>query len=128
MGPYPVFIMSTLPFDQLTNDYIRPCIEVLAKALRDAVTHVERVYSIFAPEPIARLFAETWTRLTGIENYANDPYYSASITYCTKNSFVNHQTSLCPSPTFELRPAVANDINEVAELCFGFADEAVSNP
>jgi hypothetical protein len=127
MGPYPVFVVPTRPYDQLTKSYIQPCVKILAKALRDAVTHVGRVYSIFAPQPVAQLFAETWTELTGIEAYADEPYYSAVITYCTRNSFVSHQTSIHPSPTFELRPAIANDINELAELTFGFADESVSS-
>ena len=30
MGSYPIFIMTTLPFDQLTDTYIQPCVQMLA--------------------------------------------------------------------------------------------------
>jgi len=125
MGSYPVFIMSTLPFDRLTEDYIRPCIEMLAQALKDAVP-VQRVYSIFSPEPISRVFADAWSKLTGIESLTSDPYYAANITFCTRLSFVNRSSSIHPSLTYEIRPAVPNDINDIADSCFGFAAESVS--
>jgi len=122
MGSYPIFIMTTLPYDQLTDAYIQPCVQMLAEALNNAV-HVQRVYSVFAPEPITRLFVEAWTGLTGIESY-EEPYYAANITYCPKRSFVSRQTSIHPVNTYEIRPAEPGDINEIADLCFEFAEDA----
>ena len=125
MGSYPIFIVTTIPFDQLIDSYIKPCVQMLAEALKNAV-HVQRVYSVFAPKPITRLFVEAWTKLTGIESYA-EPYYDANITYCTRRSFVNRQMSVHPAYTYEIRPADLGDINEIAGLCFEFAEDGVSH-
>ena len=83
------------------------------------------MYSVFAPEPISRLFVEAWTRLTGVESYA-EPYYAANFTFCTKRSFINRQVSVHPATTYEIRLAEPGDINEIADLCFEFAEDAVS--
>jgi hypothetical protein len=125
MGAYPLFIMTTLPFDQLTDDYIQPCIKMLADAVKKAAP-VQRVYSIFAPEPITNLFVDAWTTLTGIKSH-DEAYYAANITYCTRRSFINRQASIHPSITYDIRPAEPGDINEIAELCFAFAEDAVSH-
>ncbi|GLB37824.1 putative FR47-like protein [Lyophyllum shimeji] len=120
MGSYPVFIFTTLPFRALTDDYIRPCIYKLVRALDKAVPH-RRVYSVFAPEPITRLFAEEWTRLTGIANYANQPFYAAKITYCTAKNLDKRNATIDVTLGYNLRPAVPDDIPAIGELCFLFA-------
>lgn len=127
MGSYPIFIFTTLAYALLTERNIRPCLEMLAEALKKAVP-VERVYSVFAAEPITRLFVEIWTTLTGIQSYSAEPYYAASITYCTKSTFVNRSITIHPSDTYEMRLAVPEDIKEIAELCQGFASSSVSDP
>lgn len=119
MGTYPVFIFTTLPFHALTDDHIRPCVTELVKALKAAVPH-SRVYSIFAAKPIALLFAEEWTRSTGVTSYTT-PYYDAKISYCDKRPM-----SLEPSHEYDLRLAKFNDIPAIAELCFLFAAESAS--
>jgi hypothetical protein len=125
MGSYPLFILTTLPVNQLTDEHIRSCVQMMAQALKKAVP-IQRVYSVFAPEPLTEAFVAVWTRLTGIKSHA-EPYYAANITYCTRDSFVNRQTSVHPSLTYEIRPAIASDINEIADLCFQFAEDSVSN-
>lgn len=125
MGEYPVFICATLPFDRLTDAYLHPRIELLAKRLKAELPSLRRVYSVYAPDPVSKLFAEEWTRITGIAHYSK-PYYAAKITFCTRRSFVNRQTSVHPSLTYDLRPAVDSDIPAIAPLCHGFASESVS--
>ncbi|KAG6885038.1 hypothetical protein C0993_006365 [Termitomyces sp. T159_Od127] len=118
MGAYPVFIVTTLPFELLTDEYIRPCIRSLVVALARAA-HTSRVYSIFSVEPVARIFADEWTGHTGIALAENPIYYDARITYCTLRT-------LQPPPINEAqgcirRPAVRKDIEEIGELCYQFA-------
>ncbi|KAF9463588.1 hypothetical protein BDZ94DRAFT_605393 [Collybia nuda] len=123
MGEYPIFICATMPFNYLTDAYIRPRIGLVAARLRAEIPSVGRVYSVYAPEPVTKLFAEEWTRLTGIRHYS-EPYYAANITFCTTRSFVNRQTSVHPSLTYDLRLAEENDIPAIAPLCYGFAKES----
>ncbi|KAG5638442.1 hypothetical protein H0H81_012659 [Sphagnurus paluster] len=120
MGAYPIFIYTTLPFHNLTNEYIYPSIEVLVIALAAAVPR-RRVYSIFAVEPIARVFAGEWTRFTGISNYATNPYYAAKISYCTANTLARQQN---PPANYNLRVGVTRDIQGIAELCYLFAKDS----
>jgi hypothetical protein len=126
MGDYPVFIFTSLPSNQLTTEYLRPRIELLAEALRGEPGSIQRAYSVYSPSPITKLFVDAWTRITGVKNYKNEPYYAANITFCTRRSFINRQTSVHPSLTYDLRPAVATDIVHIAPLCHGFAAESVS--
>jgi hypothetical protein len=125
MGSYPLFIMTTLATSRLTDEYIQPSIQMMAQALKEAAP-VERIYSVFAPEPIAKVFEQVWTKLTGIKSHT-EPYYAANITYCTKRSFINRQASIHPSLTYDMEAATPDDINGVAKLCFHFADDSVSN-
>ncbi|KAF5375549.1 hypothetical protein D9615_009137 [Tricholomella constricta] len=123
MGSYPIFIYTTLPFDALDEDYIRPYIKMLIRALDTAVFR-RRVYSVFAAEPITLAFAQEWTRLTGIKNYAENPFYAAKISFCTAESLDKRDDTIDVSLGYKLRPAVAADIPAIGELCFLFADES----
>lgn len=125
MGEYPIFICATRPFDDLNDAYLRPRIELLVERLKAELSSSRRVYSIYAPDPVSKLFSEEWTRITGIKHYP-EPYYAAKITFCTRRSFVNRQTSVHPSLTYDLRPAIDSDIPAIAPLCYGFASESVS--
>ncbi|KAF8058776.1 hypothetical protein FPV67DRAFT_517669 [Lyophyllum atratum] len=123
MGSYPIFIFTTLPFDTLTDDYIRPCINMLVRALDDAVPR-RRVYSVFAAEPITLLFAEEWTHFTGIGNYADKPFYAAKISYCTAQNLDKRNATIDVSLGYNLRPALPEDIPAIGELNFLFAKES----
>jgi hypothetical protein len=125
MGSYPIFIVSLRPFASLTHQYLLPRLIALASALHDTVP-VNRVYSVFAPEPITMLFVSLWTELTGVGSYAREPYYAAKLSYCTKSSFSNRQTTIHPDLVYDLRPADDDDIMDVAELCHNFAAVSVS--
>ena len=125
MGSYPIFIFSTRPFASLTHEYLLPRLVALARKLREAVP-IKRVYSVFAPEPITQLFASLWTEATGVEGYTDEPYYAAKLSYCTKRSIVNRQTIVHADLVYDLRPAINDDILDVAELCYDFAAASVS--
>jgi hypothetical protein len=125
MGSYPIFIFSTRPFANLTKEYLLPRVAALVSAVHNAIP-VNRVFSVFAPEPITQLFVSLWTEVTGIRSYANEPYYAAKLSYCTKRSIVNRQTTIHPDLVYDLRPADDDDIMDVAELCHDFAANSVS--
>ncbi|KAL0058355.1 hypothetical protein AAF712_014974 [Marasmius tenuissimus] len=90
---------------------------VMAEKLLDA-SSLERVFSVFAPDDIASIFAQKWSRLTGV-NILPEPYYAAKLSYCTKDTF--NRRSLTQNPAWDLRPARDEDLPPVAELCRQFA-------
>ncbi|KAK0212213.1 hypothetical protein DFS33DRAFT_1463661 [Desarmillaria ectypa] len=122
MGEYPIFITTTCPTSSLSLEFIRQPMFLLAKELYRIVP-VPRVYSVFAPDAIAQHFATLWTELTGVDHIP-EPYYAAKLSFCTKATFRYRQATMVPGVTYELRLAVASDIEEVAKLCHGFASES----
>ncbi|KAJ6631425.1 hypothetical protein B0H10DRAFT_2159751 [Mycena sp. CBHHK59/15] len=122
IGAYPIFIFTTHPIHSLTSEFLLPRLIRLAEALR-AVVPINRVYSVFAPDAVARMFVEIWCSLTGVQGY-QEPYYAAKLTYCNKRSFVNRQMTTFPGLVYELRPAVESDLKSVASLCHQFAAES----
>ncbi|KAJ7198514.1 hypothetical protein GGX14DRAFT_469539 [Mycena pura] len=124
IGAYPVFIFTTHPVHRLTPDFLLPRLIRLAEALRAAVP-VKRVYSVFAPDAVTRMFVETWCSLTGIQGY-HEPYYHAMFSFCTKKSLrgLGRQPTIFPGLVYELRPAVESDLQAVAALCYQFAADS----
>ncbi|KAH7916418.1 hypothetical protein BJ138DRAFT_1108783 [Hygrophoropsis aurantiaca] len=124
LGTYPIFIFTSIPITQIEEAYLEHPIYLLAKTLLDVVG-LERVFSVFAVEPVTLKFAAVWSELTGINTYA-EPYYDATFSYCTKKSFVNRTTTIHPDLIFELCLATPDDTEAVARLCRNFA--ATSEP
>ncbi|KAG5646211.1 hypothetical protein DXG03_004037 [Asterophora parasitica] len=122
-GSYPIFIYTTLPFHLLRRERIRPSIKLLAMALDSALSSRRRVYSVFAPKSITEVFAQEWSDLTCIAYY-NKPYYAASISYCTARTLDTQSLTKETSLGYKLRPAVADDVQKVGELCFLFAKDS----
>ncbi|KIJ54340.1 hypothetical protein M422DRAFT_221915 [Sphaerobolus stellatus SS14] len=123
MGTYPVFIVSTLPTSSLTPSFLAPRVAMLVTELY-ACVRTERVYSIFAPAPLAKSFAQAWSNVTGVE-LEEYPYYAARFSHCSKRTFVDRSQS--PSSldlNYSLRMACEADIPGVAALCKGFASES----
>ncbi|KAJ3769079.1 hypothetical protein FB446DRAFT_237490 [Lentinula raphanica] len=122
MGNYPIFIVATVPFQQLLDHkFLPPRIHNLIREMKPAGIPVERVYSIFAPEPIAQLFAEIWTSRTHIAYYAI-PYYAAMLSFCTRETLIQRNATLMHGAIhFNLRPARFTDLAAVADLCYEFA-------
>ncbi|KAG6814129.1 hypothetical protein H0H92_002124 [Tricholoma furcatifolium] len=124
MGNYPIFIYSAQSTPVLTVSFVRPRVERLATTLHECVS-VERVFSVFAVDVVSEAFADVWCRITHIGFYKR-PYYAASFTYCTTQSLgsKHRQFTMLPGMSYDLRPAVREDIPAVAKLCYDFAAEA----
>jgi hypothetical protein len=97
---------------------------LLVKMLYSAV-NVSRVFSVFAPDPVAEMFTELWMNLTGIR-CVPQPYYVATSSICTKHTFIHKPEHTHSSLKYYICPAVDSDISDVAELCYGFALSSVS--
>jgi hypothetical protein len=124
MGTYPIFIFTTHKYSDLNSTYLIPRLQFLAEVLHETVP-VERVYSVFAPEIIATLFVDIWTNITGIERHMPDPYYyAAKISFCSRRTLSRRQAT--QDAAFSMRPARMEDREQVADLCFDFAQTCVS--
>ena len=125
LGSYPLFIYTPIPATQLTSSFYTPRLRSLIRELSHSVPP-ERVFSVFALEPIARCFASLWTHASGIELEQDPEYYAAKLTYCNANTFQAGHLAPLRDVSYELRPARESDIKSVAELCYGFATTSVS--
>ncbi|KAF9041168.1 hypothetical protein BDP27DRAFT_1435089 [Rhodocollybia butyracea] len=120
LGDYPLFIVPTVPFSHLTQQFLVPRLQSLMLAIQKFVPR-SRVYSVFAPEPVAELFARLWSDSTGIWHYP-EPYYAAQLSFCTQRSFKNRQaTTMREGSHYNLRPAIPSDLLAVANLCLEFS-------
>ncbi|KAF9254830.1 hypothetical protein L218DRAFT_938225 [Marasmius fiardii PR-910] len=115
LGTNPIFIVNLCP---LSIASLRPRIQEMVQQL-SRITVLRRVYSVFAPDDIAELFAEAWTRETGIQKYC-EPYYAAKLSYCTRMTLTGHDGE----PNHYLRPAEDSDLDAIAQLCFAFASDS----
>lgn len=125
LGPYPIFIFTPIPTSQLRPEFFTPRIHRLVCTLKDHVPP-ERVFSVFALDVVTRTFATFWTKETGISLDRDSEYYWANFTYCTRRTYKPRQHTLLPDIVYDLRPAVERDVQQAAELCYGFA--AASEP
>ncbi|KAF9067345.1 hypothetical protein BDP27DRAFT_1403911 [Rhodocollybia butyracea] len=102
------------------NPFLVPRLQSLMLAIQKFVPR-SRVYSVFAPEPVAELFARLWSDSTGIWHYP-EPYYAAQLSFCTQRSFKNRQaTTMREGSHYNLRPAIPSDLLAVAKLCLEFS-------
>jgi len=124
MGTYPIFIFCNAPLDTVSSSCLLSRVSMLAVELCAHVP-VERVYSVFAPSRISKIFARVWANITGVQ-IETQPYYSAIFTQCTLQTITRRRQTLLPDVTFTLRRGEEADIREVAVLCQGFA--ATSEP
>jgi hypothetical protein len=124
LGSYPIFIFTTLSRHDQISDYAHRRLASLVKYLARQVPS-ERVFSIFAPDEITKMFATLWTEETGIGLDMDATYYAANISYCTRQSFRRRQDSILPGVDYSLRLATEADISRCAQLCYGFAEESV---
>ncbi|XP_006461377.1 hypothetical protein AGABI2DRAFT_185635 [Agaricus bisporus var. bisporus H97] len=118
---YPLFFSTSLPVRQLTQDFVVPRMQEIVKALANTSIPVERVYAVYGPDTLARVFAKCWTTATGVANLSNAPYYAAKLSFCTRGSFRDRPVNIRGDFTFEIRPANVNDIPQIAQCNYGFA-------
>jgi ribosomal protein S18 acetylase RimI-like enzyme len=71
------------------------------------------------------MFTDLWVDHTGVP-FVPDPYYAATFTFCTKDTFIDRAMTIHPSLKYDLRPAIESDVENIADLCCGFA--SVSEP
>ncbi|KII94067.1 hypothetical protein PLICRDRAFT_171744 [Plicaturopsis crispa FD-325 SS-3] len=120
LGAYPVFIFAPHSAEGLEINYMLPRIWNLVRQLHLTVSE-HRVFSVFAPERVANIFAGLWTEVTGIYPYP-EPYYAAKLTYCTLRTLPpQRQPSQFDAFEYDLRLATEADIPQVAQLCLEFA-------
>jgi hypothetical protein len=124
IGSYPIFIYPTRHSSQLDEEFLHPRLLSLIEPLRSAAG-ISRVFSVFAPDPVAQMFTDLWGDLTGVD-YVRKPYYHAMFSICTRDTHIDRTMTIHPSLKYDIRPAVESDIANVAELCFGFALGSVS--
>ncbi|KIK62235.1 hypothetical protein GYMLUDRAFT_42181 [Collybiopsis luxurians FD-317 M1] len=123
LGTYPIFISPTIPASHLTEEFVIHRLRLLMVVITAKIP-TERVYSIFAPELVAEVFAELWYEMKGVAPY-EEPYYAAKLSFCSKKTFRNRQaTDMGARGRYILRPAVMSDLRGVAALCFQFAKES----
>lgn len=127
LGPYPIFIVSTLPSLTFPDNLIRPRLRTLVHSLY-ATVPATRVYSVFARRPVAIAFSELWQETTGISLYKL-PYYDANLLCCIEATFLPTARQLAiyhDMVVYDLRLAVKDDIPAVAVLCHDFSQDYVS--
>ena len=125
LGSYPLFIYTPIPATELVPLFYTPRLRNLIRKLSQCVPP-ERVFSVFALDPIARCFASLWTRESGIALEQDAEYYAAKLTYCNADTLQAGHLSPLHDVLYDLRPARESDVKNVAELCRDFATTSVS--
>lgn len=121
LGTYPLFLVLSRDIPSLSDAWIDAQMDSLALKLSNLVDPT-RVFSIFGQEKPTQALCHHWSRHTGA-NILSQPYYEASSSYCTKNTFVKKEIVL--GPGHEMRLAKQSDAHSVAQLCREFADDSV---
>lgn len=124
LGTLPIFILATAAPNALTPHYLTPRLEALVDTLLEHVP-VERVFSVFAPEPVTRIFSQLWQRYTRVSFY-QEPYYAAKFATLTRETFNDRRMTLFSDVSYHPRLAIESDLEAVADLCKGFASTSVS--
>ncbi|KAG8901628.1 hypothetical protein FRB99_005188 [Tulasnella sp. 403] len=120
MGAYPVFIVPARPLHSMSNEFIRERVTTLVRRLARSLPSSRRVFSVFAPSTITRIFADEWHALTG-HTIIDEPYYHARFCSVTRNTLRSELPIRTGTPSYTLRKAVSSDELGVAALCHEFA-------
>jgi ribosomal protein S18 acetylase RimI-like enzyme len=119
LGDYPIFIYCNHLASSLTDAFVRPRVQALALALSGQVPPT-RVFSIFSLKSVTDAFVDEWTALTGVAPILDDPYYLATSSFCSRESFKGARQPL--ELGHVMRRATMDDLEECATLCREFAD------
>ncbi|CAE7132358.1 unnamed protein product [Rhizoctonia solani] len=85
----------------------------------------QRIFSVFGLVPVVCAFRNIWAHISG-HNPEPAPFYSAKLTYCTKNTLQPAPSRLPQGDS--LRMAEINDLEQVSALCHSFAQDSVHFP
>lgn len=121
----PIFLWSSHETHTLTREYLEPRMTLLIQHLAELIPP-ERVFSVFAPNFITKTFADIWSLRTGMK-IVKQPYYAASLTYVTRDTLTEKDTSRTPSLPplpFVLRQAKREDVDAVSAHCLDFAADS----
>lgn len=121
----PIFLWSGHETHTLTKEIFEPRVTLLIQHLIELVPR-ERVFSVFASNFITKTFADIWSSRTGMK-IVETPYYSAALTYVTRDILAEEDTARIPSLPplpFVLRQAKREDIDAIATHCFDFAADS----
>lgn len=119
----PVFLWATQLRMLSSPQWLAPRVATLADHLASYVPPT-RVFSVFGMAALVKAFSKYWTGLTGFQVEPH-PFYSAYLTHCTKKTLTDSMANL---PFGHLiRRGTTSDIEDIARLCKGFADDSVCN-
>ena len=120
MGTYPIFIFcNPVSLQMMLTTTLEARISMLADELSARVP-IERVYSVFAPTLVTKIFARVWCNKTGAQ-IESEAYYSAIFSYCTEETLIQQTQPSDGLHDYVLRLANDWDVQAVADLCYGFA-------
>ncbi|KZW00603.1 hypothetical protein EXIGLDRAFT_695575 [Exidia glandulosa HHB12029] len=125
LGTYPIFLWTAAQPSSLSADWLNTRMVALTRRLRELVPE-QRVYSVFAANPVAKAFTKQWSLLTGAVVHP-EPFYSASYSFCTLQTLVPERKGPLPAG-HRLRRASQDDLMAVAQHCQLFAEESVYFP
>jgi hypothetical protein len=131
ISTYPIFIYHARTLATLTPAFLEPRMTELVQALLNAGVSIERVFSVFAVEPVTHAFVDEWRSITGVcidPEYKGGVYYAAYLSYCDRRSFRPRAMTIDPNLAYAIRLATMDDLDIVASLCHGFASGSVSHP
>ncbi|KAG9094618.1 hypothetical protein FS749_012114 [Ceratobasidium sp. UAMH 11750] len=122
-GGYPLFIWSNHPASELMPSFLDRRVQLAAMQLYKLVP-AERIFSVFGLAPVVSSFRSLWSHISG-KRAALVPFYAAKFTFCTKFTL---QPSIGIPAGDVIRPATAQDADQVARLCYEFAEDSVFFP
>jgi len=121
VGEYPLFIFTTERPGEDDDALLSLDMDALARCLLDLVP-LARVFSVFAPSRITRVFSEHWERVAGIEAYRK-PYYDCTLSHATAASLKPLRAKVVQSGRemqYEICRGTVDDITDIAALCMMF--------
>lgn len=119
----PVFLWATQPRMLSSPQWLAPRVAALADRLTLCVPPT-RVFSVFGMTALVKAFSKYWTSLTSFQ-VEPQPFYSAYFTYCTKETLIDSKVNLPFG--HHIRRGMTSDIEDIARLAKGFADDSVCN-
>lgn len=123
LGDYPIFLWTPKHPTTLSSSWNIPRMSLIIDSLLSR-TSPTRVFSVFGMTALVKNFSSHWSEVTGIPQEST-PFYAASYTYCTRESFKDSDRSR--SQDHSIRRATIADLEGVAVLCKEFADDSVSS-
>jgi hypothetical protein len=134
LGKYPIFIVASKSPAQIAEEEARgmdltDSLLPLVLCLLEEVPP-QRVFSVFSVARVTEKFAEVFEAHTGIQAF-EEPYYNATFTFCTSETFHESQSFAFPLRESEdivvaLHRADMSHLEGIKVLCKEFSETSVS--